>query len=338
MDIQTFNKELSLTSKRECEFSALQILSSIRPQWPKDCIEFEYFSVGITNKIFAAKCDEEAVIFRVFGKNTDKIINRNNEVIAWKKLAIHSLAAPIYAQFKNGLVCGFIEGKSLEMEMMKAPETRRRIARSIAHLHKMVPRENKPICFKKMREFFSAFSSDFDDERKQKFYNCHFPANLEPEIRNLEMKITEMNEEIAFCHNDLLVHNIVYNPENNTINFIDYEYAATNYVLFEIGNHFCEYAGVEDTPDYTQCLSNVEKMAFLHDYLENRDSRVDMSRLNVMMARIPIFEAAAHLFWTIWALVQSQNSTIDFDYLAYAYARYEQYKKRYNKYNLCHKF
>lgn len=52
-----------------------------------------------------------------------------------------------------------------------------------------------------------------------------------------------MDSPIVFCHNDLLLANIIYNAEKNTVTFIDYEYSNYNYQAFDIGNHFAEFAG-----------------------------------------------------------------------------------------------
>lgn len=80
----------------------------------------------------------------------------------------------------------------------------------------------------------------------------------------------------------------ILDPENNSsddisdkVSFIDYEYADTNYNLFDIANHFNEYAGmfrsssnwtprfisgVEDT-DYTLCPSSEDKKVSLRSPL-----------------------------------------------------------------------
>ena len=76
--------------------------------------------MGITNKIFSAYIDpKDRVVFRVFGKNTEKIIDRRHELESWHKLAKHGLAAPLYGQFNNGLVCGYLPGRSLRVEDMR---------------------------------------------------------------------------------------------------------------------------------------------------------------------------------------------------------------------------
>lgn len=46
-----------------------------------------------------------------------------------------------------------------------------------------------------------------------------------------------------FAHNDLLLGNVIYNKEEETISFIDYEYAAYCYQAYDIANHFNEFVG-----------------------------------------------------------------------------------------------
>ena len=47
-----------------------------------------------------------------------------------------------------------------------------------------------------------------------------------------------------FCHNDLLLANILYDKDQNVIAFIDFEYAGPNYQAYDIANHFCEFSGM----------------------------------------------------------------------------------------------
>uniref|UniRef100_A0A8R1DJ92 ethanolamine kinase n=1 Tax=Caenorhabditis japonica TaxID=281687 RepID=A0A8R1DJ92_CAEJA len=313
---QHFDETLSLTSQEDCENSA------------------RYFSVGITNKIFAANFEDDHVIFRVFGHNTNKVIDRENEVIAWRKLAEYGFAAPLYGNFNNGLICGFLKGKSLIIDQMRDARFHVQIAKRIAELHSLIPTDGKSRIFEKTRSFLKQFNPQFQNEVQQEFFTKHFPNDLEAEIEKVESKIVKLKEPIVFCHNDLLVHNIVYNSEKESVDFIDYEYAFPNYALFDIANHFCEYAGVEGDPDYSKCLTKDEKWLFINDYLRfGSDKQVCPDRIAAMFKNLPLFEAAAHLFWSIWALVQAQNSTIDFDYLTYAHSRFQQYQKRYEKYS-----
>lgn len=77
------------------------------------------------------------------------------------------------------------------------------------------------------------------------------------------------------------------------INFIDYEYADANYQLFDIANHFCEYAGV-DEPNYSLCPTKTEKFKFLEIYFSYfYDKKVDQSKIEQTLKILPFFEAVS---------------------------------------------
>lgn len=59
----------------------------------------------------------------------------------------------------------------------------------------------------------------------------------------MEDELTQLDSPIVFCHNDLLLGNILYDRSKKTVNFIDFEYAGPNYQAYDIANHFCEFAG-----------------------------------------------------------------------------------------------
>jgi ethanolamine kinase len=66
---------------------------------------------------------------------------------------------------------------------------------------------------------------------------------LVSEFASLEKQLKLLDSPLVFCHNDLLLGNIVHNEAKKSIAFIDYEYAAYNHQAFDIGNHFNEFAG-----------------------------------------------------------------------------------------------
>ena len=72
-----------------------------------------------------------------------------------------------------------------------------------------------------------------------------FPDGIESlhsEVSFFEEKLSDDSCKVVFCHNDLLLANIIHYQGNVT--FIDYEYAGCNYQGFDIGNHFAEFAGL----------------------------------------------------------------------------------------------
>jgi aminoglycoside phosphotransferase (APT) family kinase protein len=68
-------------------------------------------------------------------------------------------------------------------------------------------------------------------------------SKLEEEYAVLKAELCSVGSPIVFCHNDLLLANIIHNANKSTVTFIDYEYSNYNYQAFDIGNHFAEFAG-----------------------------------------------------------------------------------------------
>jgi len=176
----------------------------------------------------------------------------------------------------------------------------------------------------------------------KEFFKSHLPKSyleLESEINKLEKKLNKIGSPIVFCHNDLLIHNIVFNQKKNKVSFIDYEYASYNYQAFDIANHFCEYAGV-DEPDYSLYPDQVFQMKWLRLYIiEQKKYLNDLSYTNEeslkketlqLYKKVYLFSMVPHLLWCLWALVQSNYSSINFDYIKYANTRLEEYFKRKN--------
>ena len=59
----------------------MEILSKIRPNWDVAVVEFTPLHGGITNQIVLAHiakqaADEKAVVFRIFGNGSEKLIDR----------------------------------------------------------------------------------------------------------------------------------------------------------------------------------------------------------------------------------------------------------------------
>lgn len=62
-------------------------------------------------------------------------------------------------------------------------------------------------------------------------------------IEEMEKILKSQDMPITFCHNDLLLGNIIYNSKTSKVSFIDFEYAMLNYPAFDVANHFNEFAG-----------------------------------------------------------------------------------------------
>lgn len=77
--------------------------------------------------------------------------------------------------------------------------------------------------------------------RFEKVIKSH--SSLLHEYQTLKDSLSKIDSPVVFCHNDLLLTNILYNQERNQVTFIDFEFAAYNAQAFDIANHFAEFAG-----------------------------------------------------------------------------------------------
>ena len=118
---------------------------------------------------------------------------------------------------------------------------------------------------------------------------------IEKEILSDLVPNPKLGEDLVFCHNDLLVKNIIYNQKREQVSFIDFEYARVNYALFDIANHFVEYAGV-DNADFTLYPNSDEQKRWLKIYFQTR--QIDSVIIDDHLChRVDRFSALSHLMW-----------------------------------------
>ncbi|KMS99442.1 hypothetical protein BVRB_2g044420, partial [Beta vulgaris subsp. vulgaris] len=66
--------------------------------------------------------------------------------------------------------------------------------------------------------------------------------SLDDEIQLLEKELTQYDQEIGFCHNDLQYGNIMMDEETKSVTLIDYEYASYNPVAYDLLYYNWHYA------------------------------------------------------------------------------------------------
>lgn len=156
--------------------------------------------------------------------------------------------------------------------------------------------------------------------------------NLEKEVQNVLKTLYSIDSPIVFCHNDLLMKNIIYDQVTNKVHFIDFEYSAFNFQCFDLANHFCEYSGqipfeLDRYPDKNHQLVWIAQYLKFYDEFTGNEQSITEERIEQLYIQVCKSSLASHLLWGCWALLQSQYSTIDFDFLFYAKARLNAYLK-----------
>jgi len=149
----------------------LKVLELVRPQWKHDTVKFIEFGEGRTNRIYGVRSGEEdMVLVRVYGRNTEKFINRQLEIKNLVFLNKHIGTPPVYAHFDNGLCYGYAKGRQLELFELRDKVMGRRIARQMARMHAV------PLPFEDLKHplLFSSFLNTWLDE---------IPKDLETEAK-----------------------------------------------------------------------------------------------------------------------------------------------------------
>lgn len=336
------NLDLSI-SESDVESGATRLLQYVRPEWNKADIAFKTFTDGITNKLVGCYCEsgpaDDLVLIRIYGKNTELLIDRRAEVATMKRLALIGCAAPLYATFRNGICYGYVPGVTLDEDSVRDETVRRLVAEMFVKFHRLQPDDGErpqPLLFPVLKQYHRLIPKSFADPERDRRLRCHIPpkAALGHELLVLEQHLSTLRSPVVFCHNDVLLKNVIYDGDCGRITFIDYEYAGFNYQAFDIGNHFCEFSGLVGT-DFSRYPDRSFQLAWLRTYLEfwnqgrsGAPREVSSCDVETLYVQVNKFALASHFMWGLWGLVQAENSTIDFDFLGFAIARFGEYFSR----------
>ncbi|CAG9791938.1 unnamed protein product [Diatraea saccharalis] len=315
-----------------------KLLKVIRPNWPTENLKFKLFTDGITNKLVACQLQNELnntniVLVRLYGNKTDLLIDRNAELRNIKILNKIGLAPEVYGIFENGLAYQYFPGVTLDIDSVLSNKIWPRIAQKMAKMHKVKlgnDIKEEPMVWDKIEQFLGLLPEPFtDDNKRTRFVNSFGSVTrLRIESERLKTYLIKTASPIVFAHNDLLLGNVIYNKEDGTVAFIDFEYATYNYQGFDIANHFNEFVGlnIEDI-DYKRYPNEEFQKKWLNvylcEYLETDSPSVES--VDKIYAEVQQLSLASHFMWGIWSLVQFELSNIDFDFLSYAEIRLNRY-------------
>lgn len=339
---------------------AAEIIATLRPHWNLEHSTFKLFTDGITNKLvgcFNSKDVDDVVLVRVYGQNTDLLIDRKAETRNFILLQDFGFAPQLYATFDNGLVYEFVPGSVLTPATVRHVAVYPLVARVLAGMHHVdcgphLPRT--PALWDKVNNFLALVPQRFPSSHMHSRFEEGIAGGVErlrQELGVLQAELSELGSPIVFCHNDLLLANLIHrhrHPHPASVTFIDYEYAAYNYQAFDIGNHFDEFAGVTD-PDFSRYPERSFQLSWLRVYLEEykrigqrrergvgvKEEEEEKEAVTVtdeeverLYVQVNKFALAAHFMWGVWAFVQAQHSTIDFNFLEYGIVRLKEYFAR----------
>ncbi|KAA8535080.1 hypothetical protein F0562_030083 [Nyssa sinensis] len=318
----------------------IELCKDLFKKWAKlDNSNFsaETISGGITNLLLKVSVKEENgnivnMTVRLYGPNTEYVINRSRELQAIGCLSAEGFGAKLLGVFGNGMVQSFINARTLNPSDMRKPKLAAEIAKQLRKFHQVeVPGSKEPQLWNDIFKFFHKASTlEFDDSEKQRKYETISFKKVHTEVIELKELTGLLSAPVVFAHNDLLSGNLMLNDDEEKLYFIDFEYGSYNYRGFDIGNHFNEYAGYDC--DYSLYPNKDEQYHFYRHYLEpEKPHEVSDKDLEALYMETNTYMLASHLYWALWALIQAKMSPIDFDYLGYFFLRYNEYKRQKEK-------
>uniref|UniRef100_G3UK07 ethanolamine kinase n=1 Tax=Loxodonta africana TaxID=9785 RepID=G3UK07_LOXAF len=337
-EVPKLNVTVQDQEEQRCREGALSLLQHLRPHWDPQEVTLQLFTDGITNKLigcYVGNTMEDVVLVRIYGNKTELLVDRDEEVKSFRVLQAHGCAPQLYCTFNNGLCYEFIQGEALDPKHVCNPAIFRLIARQLAKIHAIhahngwIPKSN---LWLKMGKYFSLIPTGFADEDINKSFISRI-TNYRQYLLTSECEFSSLiGLQLVISHNDLLCKNIIYNEKEGDVQFIDYEYSGYNYLAYDIGNHFNEFAEMILLKYFF--FKDVElKIHFMALYLETLPEgkqvgkEVTEKEVEILYIQVNQFALASHFFWGLWALIQAKYSTIEFDFLGYAIVRFNQYFK-----------
>ncbi|DAZ98828.1 TPA: hypothetical protein N0F65_000984 [Lagenidium giganteum] len=318
---------------------------------------------GITNRLYRLIFGDKSVLVRLYGDNTEAFIDRTVENRLFALLSKNGFAPTYYGRFTNGRIEGWMDARPVEPEEMgqSSPvDFLSYVGKELAKMHIMeMPESRTPVLWTKLDQFerLAAEITLDDPVKKAALAKLDLPAwrqklqwlkSVLPSEKNkhgdtLLAELSSSDEitkqafayanEVAFCHNDALSGNILYNDSWDRVQIIDYEYGGYNYRAFDFANHFVEHCGFEmnlslyPNPDqqfaFFKAYMSLASPELLRSLEANKESKAFFHALYDAVNR---FSLASHLFWGFWAIVQSAHSKIDFDFLEYAQLRFSAFE------------
>jgi ethanolamine kinase len=304
------------------------LIATLRPNWSPYNTHLEQFTGGINNTTFGLFDNfdsSEALVIKIFGSNTEEFIDRHAELDTLRYLSKYQLAQPVLLQFANGVIYKFITGEICTRDDIRDMRIVPLIARQLAKLHS-IPLKNKnqkPCLIPLMQKFLTLI--DNDHTRPEDYISLSSDVEwVEKDILPRLFPYLQYGIDLVLCHNDAVCKNILYDSSSQSVFLIDFEYCAINYALFDIANHFVEYAGVEQI-DFDRYPMRDEQCRWLKIYYQARNLPFDDPEKICHL--IDQFSALSHLCFGLWALAQVPFVKDSSDYISYGRRRLNRYRE-----------
>ena len=267
------------------------------PDWNGKQIEVEPLSGGLTNTNYRVEVDGIPYVVRIPGASTELLrVDRANEYHNTRAAAQAGVGPGIAHHLPDAevMVLEFISGETMSSARLKEPGMPTRMAQAIKQLH-AGPRFLHDFNMFRLTEQYLATCA----ERQVKIPDGY--RDYMPRVQRIEQALHKHPLPTVPCHNDLLAEN--YIDDGQQLRLVDFEYSGNNDPTFELGNT-CQEQQFDEPRLQQMCA------AYFGEAAPDKLARM---KLNMIMSDVG---------WTLWAAIQAQISTIEFDFWGWAVERW----------------
>jgi len=268
-------------------------------------VEISPLPGGMTNRNFlAAGPDGGRFVVRVGRDLPEHGVMRFNELAAARAAYAAGISPEVIHAGGGFLVSRYIDGHTFTPGDVCQARNLERIVELLRRCHLDIPRHHRGPAlifwvFQVIRNYLAVLL-----EAQSNPLGLDLPQ-LATRARQLEQLVGQVT--LVFGHNDLLAANFI--DDGRRLWLIDWDYAGFNSPLFDLAN-------LSSNNDFTTDMDR----QLLDGYFGGPDSSSHARGLLAM-------KCASLLRELLWAAVSQRNSTIDFDYAAYA----EDYTARFER-------
>ena len=270
------------------------------PCWDSS-VELEELPGGITNRNYKVVSAAGNRMARVCEDHRVLGIDRRNEVACQGAAAALGIAPEIVYHEEGILVSEFIEAQTLADSDVREAAALRRLAQVLRHLHGSRDSLSGEMLY------FCPFQTVRTYVGNARELGARLPETIDSVLEDMIW----LSEEIspfrpALCHNDVLAANIL--DDGDRLWLVDWEYGGMGNPLFDLAG-VCGNCGLE----------REEEVLLVAAYFGREDAAV--------AREVRILKAVSLLRETLWAVIQTIASDIDFDYVTYAAELFEAYSR-----------
>jgi thiamine kinase-like enzyme len=277
--------------------SIIEEITAKVEDWKGKDVSIQLLSGGLTNTNYKVLVDGKPFFVRVPGEGTELLaIDRNNEYHNTQAAANAGVAPKVLNYFPehNVMVLEFLDGKTMSKDSLNESGMPSRMAHAIKRLHTG-----------------ERFLTDFNMFRLTEYYLrlCRertieipkgYPERM-PTVNDIEKAMSVKPLATVPCNNDLLAEN--YIDDGKQLWLIDYEYSGNNDPTFELGN-------------------TCQEMQFSDDQIKEVCAAYFGDAAPQMVARMKLNMIMSDVGWGLWAAIQANISTIEFDFWGWALERW----------------